>query len=327
MNNTDDKVERLIAEAGLRSKPPEDAHERVYEATLKAWKNAEYSAEYGLRYKRRLIAIAASVLLSLSFAVLNYLPSGRGSEDPSFLLSYSSGALYIDGQPAGHATKILRGSTIETDGAAFAEIERGDGLLVRIDENSSLDIVDSFEIELHSGRVYIDSEGEGRISVLTDYGIVRDIGTQFEVSVIEDGVLATVRDGEIYIKTDSGSYLSAANEVWGESTQLRKGESPVVSKVSRTSEHWKWLASASAPIDMEGKTLDSLLIKISRELGLRLKYRNVVVENNAKVASLHGTLYNRDDDFLGALKQVMRTTKLKATVTDKNELLIDFRSE
>tara|TARA_R100000687_G_scaffold75853_1_gene67519 strand:+ start:2003 stop:2983 length:981 start_codon:yes stop_codon:yes gene_type:complete len=326
MKNPDEKdIDSLLTGLSKRDMPPSEAVERAYAQTLAVWEATDYSAKPEPATKYGYItALAASVVLAVSAAFYALLPAEQAA-DHLYAVSYSTGSVIANNSAIGESQALDSGSQIRVTNNAYAELTRRDGTIVRLDSGVLLDIVDSNTVNLRKGRIYIDAEHGGSLTVTTSHGLVKDIGTIFEVSVNEEELVATVRDGEIYIKTESVSLLSSAQDEWGESTTFIPGKPPVSRKIKRSSEYWGWLSSTYAPIDIEDKSLDQVLRRVSRELGVKLVYANPAAEVSAKASILHGKLTIVEGDLSGALDNVMKTTKLKRVAPETDELLIDFR--
>ncbi len=97
----------------------------------------------------------------------------------------------------------MSGSTVTTSVGTLA-MTLTSGVHLRLDASSTARLDSATDVVLERGAVYVDSAGAhptqpdaSPISIHTPAGLVRDIGTQFEVRLDDAGLRIRVRDGEV----------------------------------------------------------------------------------------------------------------------------------
>ena len=128
------------------------------------------------------------------------------------------------------------------------------------------------EVVLERGAVYVDSAGAhptqpgaSPINIHTPAGLVRDIGTRFEVRVTGADVRIRVRDGQVRV-THANKLDARAGA--GEELFLRPDGSDISidrRPVAVTGKEWAWTERAAPPFSVKGKTLGAFLDWVSRE--------------------------------------------------------------
>ena len=135
-----------------------------------------------------------------------------------------------------------------------------------------------------AGAVYVDTGREnGRFEVRTDLATAHDIGTQFEVRLVDDGLRLRVRTGLVELKGPTRSISG------------RPGTEIVLSTVGAVSRpiathgsEWDWTTRVSPPLAMEGMSLAAFLRRVAHEHGWTLRYASPAVEGSAARVILHG---------------------------------------
>lgn len=195
-------------------------------------------------------------------------------------------------------------SGMEIPAQATLEVsnEAGSGLAVRLAGGSSVrfehgsraSLSAPDRLDLEGGALYLDSrsgigadatDGEP-VEVRTSFGLVRDIGTQFEVRLVgadeaspdselnEDGdsfqgLRIRVREGRIEFTETSGERHEASA---GEELRLTPRGAVERAPVAIHGRHWQWVLATAAVPDVEGQPLSLYLDWLEREGGWTLFY-------------------------------------------------------
>ena len=210
----DDETLRLLRLAGPRASVSSVRAARVRSAVL-----AEWQAARRRRADRRRFALLGSLL---GVAVLLGV-AGRG---------WPTGALakvgllerwmtppgepvavvyLVEGSPdLGDGRNRVRlqrddtvriGEWIETGAHSRVALRFGDTTSVRVDTGSRLRALSPGVIELSAGAVYVDAGRDGsQLEVRTPLAVARDIGTQFEVRLVDGALRLRVRTGIVELK-------------------------------------------------------------------------------------------------------------------------------
>ena len=186
---------------------------------------------------------------------------------------------------------IHAGAVIETGGAAsgLAAVRLAGGQSLRLDSGSRVRFATSSAVALERGALYVDSAGGDHVEVRTALGVVRDIGTRFEVRLLPGtdagrSVRIRVREGSVELEGSDQPHLVVA----GEELRMRadggveRGASPIYGP------QWDWvLATAQAPA-IAGRPLESFLDWVEREGGWTVRFADPATAVLAADTILHG---------------------------------------
>lgn len=195
-------------------------------------------------------------------------------------------------------------TTADVDAPGLVALLWAGGASIRLDSGTTLRLVSSERLGLDEGAVYVDSgaQDSGRsLEISTTLGIVREVGTQFEVRVPrEDGgpLRVRVRAGAVSVIGGRGAHPVAEGE------ELRIDRDGAVSR-GRVEQHgpaWDWTLAAAPGIDIENLSLRAFLEWACRETGWRLRYADEAVATSAETIRLHGTIEGlRPDQAVGVV--------------------------
>ena len=286
---------RLVRMAGPRSPVAATRAARVRAAV-----HAQWQVDNRRRAVRKRIR---SVFLIASTAAVLVLMLGRiGLLDRTAAPSGEPVAVVeqIDGTPrrvsetpevpAGAALTrndaVRTGEWIETDTRARVALRFFDGTSVRLDVGSRARPLSSGGIELLAGAVYVDTGGEsGRFEVRTAVATARDVGTQFEVRLLDRTLRLRVRTGLVEL-TDGVRSVSGRG-----GTEVTLSASGAVSRpIAVHGSEWDWTARVLRPLDIEGLALSMFLEWIAREHGWALRYDDPALAREAAGITLHGSV-------------------------------------
>jgi ferric-dicitrate binding protein FerR (iron transport regulator) len=205
------------------------------------------------------------------------------------------------GGPAGNATRasssaaprplavddaILDGEMVETGGAGRLALRFADDVSMRLDVASRARLVGPRAVELLSGGVYVDSDRtSGQFEIRTPLGTVRDIGTQFEVRLIDERLRLRVRSGIVEL---TGGSRSAIGRAGTEILVSSAGEES--RQLAAYGREWAWTAEVSPTIEIEGLPLSTFLDRLAREQGWTVQYVDSALERLAGSIILHGSV-------------------------------------
>lgn len=182
-------------------------------------------------------------------------------------------------------TALAPGAWLETSPSSRIALALDGGTSVRLDAGTRVQLPAAGVLVLESGAVYGDRPPGGvTLEVRTGPATVRDIGTQFEVRKLDDGLSIKVREGLVGVSSATTSVEVAAG---GQLVLNTDGS------VSRTEVHpmaadWEWTRTVSPPFLIEGRSAVALLDWVSRETGLAISFEDAEVERFAGQALLHG---------------------------------------
>jgi ferric-dicitrate binding protein FerR (iron transport regulator) len=277
-----DPLAEIIRAAGKRRPPPPEHYDEVFAASRSAWRQA-------IRHRRHRRWLAAAAAL-LAFPVLGAIlwAVKPQSSDESATVAVARGVVEQlmagsdiwmslgEGSELGNnGTRIRTG----TDGGVALTLAAGGSL--RLGANTEIGWTKE-RLALDAGLLYFDSRGRApgaSIDMATSFGVVRDIGTQFEILATDDRLRVRVRSGLIELRSAAGDdpirLADAEMEVTaaGASRQL---------PLAPDSEVWAWAeALASAPDDGR-HTVFEYLSWIAHEKGKVLTFSSPAAEQRAR---------------------------------------------
>jgi ferric-dicitrate binding protein FerR (iron transport regulator) len=309
---------RLLRLSGPRSAVPQDRATRVRAAVYGNWQTQRRR-----RVVRRRVVVGSLLTVAAALTVI----AARVADGDRAALSPGTRVAVverIEGAPERGSDATARrtagslapedavysGEWIDTDAQARVALRFADGTSLRLDVRSRVRALSGSLVELESGAVYVDTGREnGRFEVRTPFAIARDIGTQFEVRLIEQAVRVRVRSGTVQV-TD------AVRTVAGHGgTEVTLSAAGAVSRpVSPHGSEWQWTTTVFPPLIIEGLPLSTVLVRIAHENGWRLVYDDPALEREATGTTLHGTVSGLAADE--ALDVAMRTSGLVHHLAD-----------
>jgi ferric-dicitrate binding protein FerR (iron transport regulator) len=273
---------RLLRLAGPRRSVPADRAERVRAAVHAEWqiRNRRRAVRRRLQVGSLLLATAAAVVLivgRLGFRNPVEAPSG----DRVAVVEQIDGASALAaGDP------ILSGGWIETGSETRIALRFSDGTSVRLDSGSRARPLAATAIELAAGAAYVDTGREsGRFEVRTALATARDVGTQFEVRLLDRTLRLRVRSGVVELRDGARSVSGR------EGTEVIFSETGAVSRpVAVYGSEWNWAARVSRPPDIEGLALSAFLERVARDHGWSVHYADAALAREAAGIILHGSV-------------------------------------
>ena len=185
--------------------------------------------------------------------------------------------------------RLRAGDRLETPGGSRAALVFSRGTLVKLDEHSIIGLDADGGLTLSRGALFVDAGPDSRdpdLHVKTPLGVVRHVGTQFEVRLQEGAVRVRVREGTVAIANDEGRWMSKA----GEALLLNGGAVPERRSISTYGSEWSWLDQLAPPFTLEGSTVGAFLQWISRHHGLRWQYQDPATRDKVERIILHGSI-------------------------------------
>lgn len=295
-----DDVARLVRLGGPRPAPPASRAARVKTALHTHWRS-----EVRRRARRR-YAVAAAALAAASVAIVaiglgipsRFLGTPTGAEIAFRVESlaqpvWTRGATTLGAQPArlhvGDA--ILSGSELATEEDGRIAVRSEAGRSFRLDVSTRVRIISPVVVALDRGKIYVDSglrpdPAGGSLEIHTPFGIVREVGTQFEVHVSDDAVRIRVREGSVRMDGDRGTYDVDV----GAEFRLGDGGVPIWGDVLPYGPEWDWLSRIAPAFDLEGSSARDFLEWISRERGWTLRFADERTRRSAAEIVLRGSI-------------------------------------
>jgi ferric-dicitrate binding protein FerR (iron transport regulator) len=321
-----DSVAALLRKVGRRHAPPPEDYERVLAVSREAWRRTVRQ-----RARRRWsYSIAASVaLISLLVGVAWQFDRVQPGLQVG-QLSFVSGGVFA-GDTSGEGWRwisqggipMLAGSRLRTDTSGRASLRLNADTSLRVAASTDLLLQRANRVELLSGRVYFDVQerGSGAVEVVTRFGTLRDIGTQFEVLANADGLRVRTREGAVSLARAGSAELLECTS----SEELRVDANGHVERgtISAHDEEWAWAAELAEPPRGDGLPLSSFLDWVARETGRRLQYDSEQTRERVGQVILHGT--TRGLAPVQALDAALATTDIDYSLLDDGSILLRRR--
>jgi ferric-dicitrate binding protein FerR (iron transport regulator) len=258
------------------------------------------------------LALAAGAAAAAIGSFLLLLPSAPlpAVADVSLLRGgverWSEGARRWEPLAADAALSV--GARLRTAANGGVTISVFPGISVRADGATRWSITAATRLELEAGTLYIDtgrsSASAAAIEIATAHGVVRDLGTQFEVRALSSELRLRVREGLVQLEpmaTPVRYETSAAEE-------LRLFADGAVERrpIATDGVEWAWAEALAAPLELDGGSAFEALQWVARETGKRLVFEDANAELLARRAIIHGSSAGLEP--LQVLEVVMATS-------------------
>ena len=321
----DEGIEKLLRHVGARDEPSVDVMNEVQQAVHAQWR--EMLAERSRRRRMVAYGVAASIAIAVIVAAAALQWIGPSS-DPVATIARIDGALQLTAAnadtaaPARVGQRVSVGERLRTDAGTRVALAFNDGLSVRIDSGSTLELVAPDRLVLSAGAVYVDAD-PGRphadsLEVQTRAGIVRHVGTQYQVRQDGRAVEISIREGRVEIDGLPGANRASAGEV------LRVLSDGSIEHASNTPHdaRWQWAIAAAPAFDIDQRVLSDFLDWVARETGKRIVYASPRALQVAQSVVLRGSIGSLDPE--SALVPVLSTTDLRRFTTQDGSIGIEL---
>jgi ferric-dicitrate binding protein FerR (iron transport regulator) len=295
-DDSDDDTIRLLRLTGTRMPVPATRAARVRTAV-----HAEWQAVVRRRAARRRLlfpavavaAVAVLILMSGTWRLVDRRTTPLPAEQVAVVEQLDGSPRRVSDVSEGQAAigvslrdAIRIGDWIETDARSRVALRFSDGTSVRFDVGSRARPLSSGAIELSAGAVYVDTEREsGRFEVRTALATARDLGTQFEVRIVDRTVRLRVRTGIVELADRVRSVTGQGG------TEITLSAAGAVSRaIAAHGPDWDWTARVSPPTEIEGVALAAFVARVGRELGLVVHYADPALVQEAAGITLHGSV-------------------------------------
>ena len=153
--------------------------------------------------------------------------------------------------------------------------------------------------------------GDSRLAVETPSGLVRHVGTQYEVRLDGSDVRLRVREGRIEWRSNSGTVERGQA---GEQLMIAADGAVRREQASRYDASWDWIASTTPAIDIEGRPLAEFLSWAGRELGREVVFATPEVAEETAAIVVHGSIEGLTPTQ--ALDAVLATTSVRGSLEE-----------
>ena len=316
--SNDERVQELLEMAGHRPGVPQEDLKTIKAAARQAWRE-KVGTEGVPQSGRRLVwLVAAAAVVVAALGAVWWMRSGLIAPEPHAegvdvaLVEIARGFATVlpegsrDLRPLSQGAQLRALSIVETggmqeDAPGRLALRLASGPSLRLDESTRIVLLSSSSIRLEKGAVYVDtgpaSEDHASVEILTSFGTVRDMGTQFEVRLDPgsggpSSLRVRVREGEVLVQTGGDAHTAPSGSLLSllENGTVSRETSPTYGS------HWDWVLAASPLFQIEGRTLQEFLLWVGRETGWRVEFANLAVETEASWVILHGSVQGLTPD-------------------------------
>jgi ferric-dicitrate binding protein FerR (iron transport regulator) len=313
MNSGYDDLDRLLRTAGRRVRPPQQVEEQVRAVIHQEWLEVVAVRQRRRRFVQ--VAVAAGLsAVALSVWLLNQAPAPAAvvaSIERSIGEGTVQAAQSAAERPFVDHGQLYTGDTVSTGSAGSVSI-RMQNVSVRLDHDTSVQLMAQDQVRITSGALYVDSGLARSVSrslrVQTPAGLVEHVGTQYEVRLLDSGTRIRVREGRIQFSAPDGGRI--VSEAGTQLMILPDGE--VHSEfVARSGDDWAWVSRVVPTFAIDDRPLPEFLQWASRELGQEIVYATPASQAAAAEVHLRGSIEGLTPDE--ALAAVLSTTRLSST--------------
>ena len=317
----DDVFEVLFRHAEPRPAAPAEDEQLVREALHGEW--LQLTRQRRNRNIVWTLGMAASLVLATLFAVQRLDGGGAIVYTPVASIERAIGDYSTDSAEsfAGDGYTLYSNQTVSTGPDSRLAIAWHSGQSIRLDRNTSLILLSSIEIELQSGRIYIDTQskqnsGEPGFIIKTAAGSIRHLGTRYMVDYVDEQLAVSVRAGQVLVATDQ----SEAIAVKGQRITVAPGGTVSEANIATWGKDWQWTESIAPEFDLDGRTMADFLDWVSRESGRPLQFANSSAEILARGTVLKGSI---ELEPMRALVVMMQTSDLVLQSSD-HAIIVDL---
>ena len=308
MTPDDDQIETLLRRTGRRPPPPSDRAARVRAEVHAHWR-AEANRRLRLRSGRGLAVLAVAASVVAAVGVGTWLTT-RQTEPLASLGRIES----VSGAPRlAPGDAFGAGSTFRTGPGGGIAARLATGQSLRLDKGTILHVIAGRSFRLETGTVYVDANPQltapgSSLAVATPQGIVREVGTQFEVRVADGSVRIRVREGEVSL-TGGGGMLGVAS---GQQLDVDERGRVERREIAVFGNEWAWAAAIAPTMTIEGVSVRTFLDGMARERGLALQFEPEGLAASAATTTLSGSIAGMTPD--DALSSVLPTCRMRHSI-------------
>ena len=310
----DEGIESLLRHVGTRDEPSAAVMNEVQQALHAEWRGM--LAQRSQQRRRIAYGIAASVaiVVMVAAATLQWLAP---NQDPVATIARIDGSLPMQ---VGH--RVAPGETLQTDAATRVALAFDNGLSVRIDTGSTVELEAPDRLVLKTGAVYVDSvpgsAGNTDLGIQTRAGVVTHLGTQYQVRQDARTVVISVREGRVQFEGAQGASHGSAGEV----LSILEGGAIQRSSIAPHDASWRWAITAAPTFDIDNRRLSDFLDWVGRETGKRIVYASPRALQVAQGVVLRGSIVGLDPE--SALAAVLSTTDLRRFATQDDSIGLEL---
>ncbi|MEQ9450227.1 MAG: FecR family protein [Pseudomonadales bacterium] len=268
------RIQAIIKSAGARPKP-DPFRKNADKARLRQVWTEE------VRNNRRLklwkmsvpVGLAAAVLLAVSLG----LPQLGGMDESLGEILLTQGEVTHTSVEVDNQSNFLRtGDLLASKSNSSATIRLKDETIVQLAPHTQITLRDASDVWLHKGKIFVDSPGiESHVTIRSSWGEIRDVGTQFEVSLSEDSLELAMREGIAEIRLEGNVHtpiVARSSEREADLVLVESGNKITRTSLKRTAQRWDWTRSGAPDYPGGEYDLASIVKWAARQTGRDISY-------------------------------------------------------
>lgn len=284
----DDALAGLLRACGPRPQPSPEARTRAFDAAHQAWR-----AMLRRRRRRRgaVLLLAAAAFAVVAFVLVWQSAPPPDSEPPVAAVDRVLGEVLVHHpggtwQPLTPAAGLPPGTTVRTASGGGLGLLLPGGASLRLAEATQASLVAADIVRLARGAAYVDAAtGAEELEIHTATGVVRDLGTQFELLYDEGRLRLSVRQGAVVLQEGDRQIRAEA----GARLTLDASGRLLRETIPAYDSDWAWVQELAPSPDLENLPLTQLLAWVERETGREVHFAQPEAEARARGTYLHGS--------------------------------------
>ena len=199
------------------------------------------------------------------------------------------------------ATLARIGDQIITESSARIAMSLPSGQLLRINSDTSIAIVEPNLIELSRGSVYFDSPLEligNEFTIVTRFGNISHVGTQYEASVSGGQLAIRVREGIAVVQREDADIEAQR----GEQVELNAGGETRRTAIASNDPSWDWVEQLAIVQAPGTSSVIDILQWVSRETGVELVFDTPEARARADSVILNGLTGLSPDEVIKVIR-------------------------
>lgn len=320
-------IAKILQKVAARAKPSAEMSATIKSQVKEVWQeevalHKEHAEHKQTKQRHRWLAVAASITVAVGAGFLFNL-----QPDPDYTgtvarvvgnVEYRSPAQQ-DWQPLNDSIALQADTDIRSAAGSYTALSLANGMTLRLDENSIVQINEQAQIYLSQGGLYAESDealaGQS-ITVNTVFGSARDIGTEFEVRVNANDWRVQVREGLVVVNADQLNETAQA----GERLLIAQDQTVQRQLISSADTSWQWTNKVHQPFAIEGAKLSEYLSWWSDETGRKVIFKNSDDALAASNTILHGSVNSMTVD--DSLAVVLSTTRFEVVDSAPDQVIL-----
>lgn len=304
---TSDPIEQLVRIAEPRQPVPADRLARVRAAAHAEWQTHTRQRRRRTRVTLAIIGLASAAVLVLAMRAghVRWSTTDRLGRELAAVARVRGAVTRVSAPDTGRDPAPVRlgdwireGDSVATSSSGWLAVRLSGGGTLRLDRETRMRWVSATAVALDAGSVYIagghqrsEAPADARLGVSsfevhTPYGIVREVGTQFEVRVDDAALRVRVREGLVRV-----SESRSTHDVRSGDEMTLGGDGRIAWRsIAPFGTDWAWVAALAAPYELEGGSLQAFLEWVTAETGLAVRFTRRADEQKAATMILHGSI-------------------------------------